>query len=130
MRAPLRATLSVVLAALAIECSGSMPPAQTVNGVRIDHAAPPPSARALGAVEAVDGHGCGLLGTLGTYDGAAALLSQRARALGADFVQVTSVKEPVATHECVEKTYALKGVAYRVQHETPLVRAAPTSSAR
>ena len=64
-------------------------------------------------MKAVDGNGCGLLGTLGTYDGAAALLSQRARALGADYVQVTSVKEPVATRECVEKTYTLSGVAYR-----------------
>ncbi len=109
-----RATLSFVLAVLLTACSGSTPAAKTVDGVVIDRGPPPAGARSLGQVKAVDGNGCGLLGTLGTYDGAATLLSQRARALGADYVQITSVKEPVATRECVEKSYTLTGIAYRV----------------
>jgi hypothetical protein len=50
---------------------------------------------------------------LGTYEGASSKLRDQARALGADYVQVTDVQEPHAEHECVNKEYTLLGVAYR-----------------
>lgn len=122
-RAWLRTLLSLLLAG----CAGSVPPATAADPLRVDRAPPPPGAKALAGLRATDGHGCGLFGTLGTYEGASAKLRDQARTLGADYVQITEVKEPHAERECVEKEYTLLGVAYR---STPAPAPAVASAAR
>jgi hypothetical protein len=107
-------------------CAGTVPPATAADPLRVDRAPPPPGAKALAGLRATDGHGCGLFGTLGTYEGASAKLRDQARALGADYVQITEVKEPHAERECVEKEYTLLGVAYR---STPVPAPAVASAA-
>jgi hypothetical protein len=64
-------------------------------------------------LRATDGEGCGLFTHVGTYEGASAKLREQAKALGADYVQITDVKEPYADHGCVHKEFTLAGVAYR-----------------
>jgi len=136
MLAPMKASshLLSVLALIAslVGCASGIPEAATVDGIRVDRAAPPASARVLRELKAVDGHGCGIFGTLGTYEGAIALLREQARALGADYVHITNVKEPAATHECVEKAYTVTGTAYVVRAApaaAPVLAPAPSSSA-
>jgi hypothetical protein len=51
---------------------------------------------------------------MGSYEGAVAKLREQARALGADYLRVTDVKEPFADHECVHKEFTVTAVAYRV----------------
>jgi hypothetical protein len=112
-------------------CASSTPEPQTPEGIRVDRAPPPPGARKVRDLKAVDGHGCGIFGTLGTYEGAVDDLRAQARAVGADYVQVTDVKEPAATRECVEKAFTVTGVAYAVRTEpapAPVAAAAATSA--
>lgn len=122
MLAPMKASSHVLLVlalwASVVGCAKSIPEAESAHAIRVERAAPPAGARMLRELKAVDGHGCGIFGTLGTYEGAVALLREQARAIGSDYVRITDVKEPAATHECVEKAYTLTGVAY-------VVRAAP-----
>lgn len=104
------AALGVVLAG----CAHAPPSPHTpADAVRVDKAPPPATATLVGPLRAVDGHGCGLFGTLGTYEGAVASLQSQAYALGADYVRVTRVEEPHAEHDCVHKEYVVEGVAYR-----------------
>ncbi|HEX5100882.1 MAG TPA: hypothetical protein VFV94_15330 [Polyangiaceae bacterium] len=105
-------------------CSTSTPEPQAPETIRVDKGPPPTGARKLRELKAVDGHGCGIFGTLGTYAGAVAKLREQARALGADYVTVTDVKEPAATRECVEKAFTVTGVAYVVGTETGRLPAA------
>ena len=120
MRMVRPALLCLVLAG----CAASTPEPQTPGAIRVDRAPPPARARKLRELKAVDGHGCGIFGTLGTYEGAVTKLRDQARALGADYVQVTDVKEPAATHECVEKAFTVSGVAY-ASTERAVAPAAP-----
>jgi hypothetical protein len=103
-------------------CAKSVPEADSAHAIRVDRTAPPAGARLLRELKAVDGHGCGIFGTLGTYEGALAILRGQARALGANYVHITDMKEPAATRECVEKAYTLIGMAYVV---TPKPAPAP-----
>ena len=116
MRIARHAFLSFALAA----CATSTPEPQAPDGVHVELSPPPTGAHKLRELKAVDGHGCGIFGTLGTYAGAVAKLREQARALGANYVYVTDVKEPAATRECVEKAFAVTGVAYVVGTETVL----------
>jgi len=110
-------------------CATPTPEPQTPDAIRVELVAPPPGAKKLRELKAVDGHGCGIFGMLGTYDGAVAKLREQARALGADYLYVTDVKEPAATHECVEKEFTVSGVAYAVRAETGTPPPAPAAAA-
>jgi hypothetical protein len=101
------------LAFAAAGCGGSVPEPAVADPIRIDKAPPPQGAEPVGTLHATDGHGCGLFGTLGTYQGASAKLRDQARSLKADYVQITDVKEPYADHECVHKEYTLFAIAFR-----------------
>jgi hypothetical protein len=128
---PVNARLSAICCAvftLSSACAGHAPPANSADSVRVDKGPPGPGAQPIRALRAVDGHGCGLFGTLGTYEGASANLRDQARAIGADYVQVTEVKEPHASRECVEKEYTLLGIAYRTTAPA-FVAPAPLASA-
>jgi hypothetical protein len=104
--------------ALVFGCATATPaPAPATSpgaAIRVDKAPPAPGAQALGTLRAIDGKGCGLFGTRGTYEGALAKLREQAQKVGADYVQLTSVTEPLPNHQCVEKEYTLTGVAFRL----------------
>jgi len=112
LRRPSSLVLSLLTLALGA-CAGSVPPASSADAVRIDKAPAPPGSRPLRGVRATDGEGCGLFTHVGTYEGASAKLREQAKALGADYVQITDVKEPYADHGCVHKEFTLVGIAYR-----------------
>lgn len=131
MKASSSVVLVLLLSAWLAGCAGNVPAAQVEGAIPVDRAPPPAGARVLRELKAVDGHGCGIFGTLGTYEGAVALLREQARALGADYVRVTDVKEPAATHECVEKAFTVIGVAYALRPTPvpPPVASAPAGAA-
>jgi hypothetical protein len=118
-------TVALIISLLA-SCSVSSPPPHHPGELRIDKASPPAGAQPLGQLRAVDGSGCGMFGTPGTYAGALAKLRARAEALGADYIELTLVKEPYVDHHCKHREYVLEGKAYRVHTRPP---AAPTASA-
>jgi hypothetical protein len=113
---PLGRSLSFLASLFALSvagCAGTVPPPAGADAVRIDKAPPAPGSRPLRGLRATDGQGCGLFTHVGTYEGASANLREQAKALGADYVQITDVKEPYADHGCVHKEFTLVGVAYR-----------------
>jgi hypothetical protein len=118
-------TVALIVSLLA-SCSVSSPPPHHPGELRINKASPPAGAQPLGPLRAVDGSGCGMFGTPGTYAGALAKLRARAEALGADYIELTLVKEPYVDHQCKHREYLLEGKAYRV-HTRP--QAAPTANA-
>ncbi len=103
-----------------------MPP-ETVDALTITKDPPPAGATPIRSLKAVDGEGCGIFGTLGTAAGAQEKLRAQAKAAGADYVQITSVKEPYADRDCAHKEYTIVGTAFRVHAEPPA--ASPSSSA-
>jgi len=94
-------------------CTRAGAPPASPDELGISKEPPPAGATPVGTIRAVDGEGCGLLGTKGTYEGAEKVARNKARALGADYVRITSVHEPYADHECVHKEYVIEGIAYR-----------------
>src|SRR5688500_4833192 len=88
--------------------------AKSVDPSRVEKDAPPAGATLLDTLTAVDGKGGGISGTRGSYEGAIKKLRARAKAAGADYVQITSVKEPYAEHQCTRAVYTVVGSAYRL----------------
>jgi hypothetical protein len=115
---PSRLRLFALTVAFVFGCGTATPAPAPATGpgasIRVDKSPPAAGAQALGTLQAVDGKGCGLFGTLGTYEGAVAKLREQAQKVGADYVQLTSVTEPRAERQCVEKEYKLTGVAFRL----------------
>ena len=107
-------------------CGGRIPAPAPSDPLVVSKQEPPPEAQRIADVQAVDGSGCGIFGTAGSYEGALSKLRARARALGADFVQLTSVKEPIHDRQCAHKAFKVAGVAYRVR---PPATAAPRAHA-
>src|SRR3954467_8334260 len=129
----LRRPSSLVITLLALNVgagAGRVPPASSADTVRIDKAPAPAGSRAVRGLSATDGEGCGLFTHVGTYEGASAKLRGQAKALGADYVQITDVKEPYADHGCVHKEFTLVGVAYRspAAPKPPIVAPAVSSA--
>ena len=121
---------SLIVAAfvsLLASCSAGTQPLHHPGELRIDKASPPAGARPLGELRAVDGSGCGMFGTAGTYSGALAKLRTQATALGADYVELTLVKEPYVDHQCKHREFLLEGKAYRV-HAAPATPAAASAA--
>jgi hypothetical protein len=110
--------------------------AKSVDPIRVEKDPPPAGATLLQTLTAVDGQGCGVTGTRGSYKGAIKKLRARAKAAGADYVQITSVKEPYAEHQCTRSVYTVVGSAYRVAAapqqpvvvDSPPLPAAPSSA--
>ena len=110
--------------------------AKSADPIRVEKEEPPAGATLLQTLTAVDGQGCGITGTRGSYEGAIRKLRAQAKAAGANYVQITSVKEPYAEHQCTRAVFTVVGSAYRVAAEPhrPVVAssplpAAPTSAA-
>jgi len=77
---------------------------------------PPDGAQQLGGITAKHGHGCGLYGSEGNFEGAHALLRNKAAALGADYVQIVRVLEPGRFEGiCNARDFVIDGVAYRTR---------------
>jgi hypothetical protein len=132
LRTPLAlAPIAVILALSA--CAGQVPAPAAIDALVVTKDEPPADAVKVADVQAQDGSGCGITGTGGSYEGALRKLRLRAKALGADFVQLTTVKEPYHDHQCAHREFTLTGVAYRVGSPDaapgPAASAAPTASA-
>jgi hypothetical protein len=112
-------TLSVVVSLGAASCGGRVPPPASVDSLIVSENAPPSGAVRLGEIRASDGAGCGMLGKGGSHEAALRKLRLRARALGADFVHLTSVKEPYHDRQCAHRAFTFEGVAFRVSSSQP-----------
>lgn len=67
----------------------------------------------VGPVEVVHGEGCGLFGTLGTYEGAYARLKARAVAMNADYIQIMEIKKPYKAFRCAVNEFSILATLYR-----------------
>ncbi len=77
---------------------------------------PPDGSEQLGAITAKHGHGCGLYGSEGSFEGAYTLLQNRAAALGADYVHIIRVVQPGRMEGiCNARDYVIDGIAYRAR---------------
>jgi hypothetical protein len=86
----------------------------------LSQSAPPAGSVKLKPLAVKDGNGCGLLAARGSVEGAYALLRREADKLGANYVQILSVEEPILTHECMGHEYKATGIAYRKPSSAPL----------
>jgi hypothetical protein len=88
--------------------------------------APSTPSQVLGAVTATHGHGCGAFGSRGTYEGAYAVLRNRAAVLGADYVQILSIVEPhLIASNCFQNAFTIYGLAYRAENSTAVRLSVP-----
>jgi hypothetical protein len=128
---PALAPIALIFALSA--CAGQVPTPAAIDALVVSKDEPPADAVKVADIQAQDGSGCGITGTGGSYEGALRKLRLRAKALGADFVQLTNVKEPYHDHQCAHREFILTGVAYRVGSPDaasgPAASAAPTASA-
>jgi hypothetical protein len=82
--------------------------------VRTGKADPGEGYQELGPVTATHGGGCGMFGHEGAYEGATALMKQKAALMGADYVQIYQIIEPHPKIGCgVYKGFTIRGTAYR-----------------
>jgi hypothetical protein len=106
--------LGVVLSLLG--CAPAPPLVDTPGEaeVRTGKADPDAGAQELGPITATHGGGCGMFGHKGSYEGATALLKQKAASLGADYVQVYQIVEPHWEVGCgMFQGFTIRGTAYR-----------------
>jgi hypothetical protein len=121
-------TLAVIVLVAAAACGGHLPPPAAIDSLIVSKEEPPSDAVHIAGVQAVDGSGCGITGTGGSYEGALRKLRIRAQALGADFIHLPSVKEPYHDRQCAHREFSVAGVAYRVRASEPAAPAAQPSS--
>lgn len=108
--------LWLILGAL-LACGGAAPEAKLADGaegVKLGKADAPPGAIEIGPVEATHGHGCGMYGEEGNFEGAYALLRNEGARVDADYVQIMTATEPYSDGKCGHNEYKLTGVAYKV----------------
>ena len=104
----------LLLTGLLFGCAASAPPIQGgANAVRVAKSDPGPGYEELGPLSGENGGGCGLYGTVGTYEGAVAELKNKANAMGADYVQIVNVREPYKAGICRVNTFTVSGTAFR-----------------
>jgi hypothetical protein len=126
-----KALLAIAAICAASACAGQVPAPAAIDGLVVTRDEPPPDALQIANIEAQDGSGCGITGTGGSYEAALRKLRLKAESLGADFVQLTEVKEPYHDHQCAHREFVLQGVAYRVgSAPAPVSSANAASSAR
>ena len=125
--------LRLALFATAVVACGKAPQPRTPSGrsLVLSEDAPPRGYLELREVSVKSGKGCGLLGQMGSREGAETMLRDAAADLGASYVQVTSVEAPRPNHQCIEHEYKMTGVAYRdpaAPVATPPVAAEPVAT--
>jgi len=107
------AGLGLTLTALGFACAPREAVAPGAGQVVLSEASPPAGYVKLKDLAVSSGRGCGVLGERGSAEGARTKLRNEALALGASYVQITSVQNPPVNHECMEHEYKLAGAAYR-----------------
>jgi hypothetical protein len=105
----------VVLSIVAVGCTAAEVLVAT-DASRIQTGTGPPvgAYEQVGVVTATHGGGCGLYGRRGNYEGADALLRNKATKLGADYVQILRVTEPRLEGICMNQAFVIDGLAYRI----------------
>ncbi|MDB4982126.1 MAG: Periplasmic serine protease, DO/DeqQ family [Myxococcales bacterium] len=107
--------LAFVVSVLA-GCGGAaaLPPVSTAaQAVRIGKADPSPGMKEVGPIEAIHGEGCGAMGNKGSYEGALAVLKNKAASDGADYVQIFTMTEPHSESGCFDQTFKIRGMAFK-----------------
>lgn len=104
----------VLLALIAAGCAAA-DVLVTPDAARVQVGTRPPVGphEQLGAITATHGGGCGLYGRRGTYEGADAILRNKAAKLGADYVQILRITEPHMEGICMYQGFVIDGMAYR-----------------
>ena len=119
-RQPGCAYLLVVVALGSMGCAAAIPELTAdAERVRIQKGDAPRGYAEIGPVSAIHGSGCGGFGERGSYEGAYAVLKNRAAELRADFVRIDVAVEPHPTPQCFVNEYAIRGVAYRRSARRP-----------
>jgi hypothetical protein len=99
--------------------SGCTAAAVTVapEAVRVQVGDQPPSGRyeQVGAITARHGGGCGLYGSQGNFEGAVAILKNKAAAMGANYVHILRTLPEHMTGICLDRAFLIDGMAYKVQ---------------
>jgi hypothetical protein len=107
------AGLALIVASLVAGCSTRpqqlLPGAELVQVGKGDVA----NYQYLGEVSGVHGAGCGVFGYRGSYAGAVADLRNKAKAMGANYVQIMSQTQPFPAHNCFVNEYIIDATAYR-----------------
>src|SRR5690606_16748028 len=67
----------------------------------------------VGPIEVSNGSGCGGFGRKGSYEGAYAMLRNRAAEMGATYVKITQQEAPYADGSCMHNEFTIRGIAYR-----------------
>ena len=67
----------------------------------------------LGPISVISGAGCGVLGTMGSYESAYAKMRNAALGMGASYVRLDMTVGPHLEGDCYDNTFALRGVAFR-----------------
>lgn len=96
--------------------------------VRVAKSDPPPGYVEVANITGIDGSGCGLVGSRGTYEGAMTDLKNKAGEYRADFVQIFTITEPHVRPACFDNKYTISGTAYRKGEEQQVQNQQPTSS--
>lgn len=104
----------LVVLALAACTAGRIDGVPEASRVRVGSQAPSGDIDQLGAITAQHGGGCGLYGARGTYEGAFAVLRNKAAQIGADYVQILRVKEPRLEGACMNQAFVIDGMAYKL----------------
>jgi hypothetical protein len=73
----------------------------------------------IGPITASDGHGCGLFGRRGTYNGAVLKLKNLAAGFGGNYVQIFTLKEPHSRGGCFDNTYTISGSIFKKTSDSP-----------
>jgi hypothetical protein len=99
--------------------TAEIPPVQgPAAAVKIGKSDPTPDMQEVGPIEARNGSGCGVYGALGTYEGALAELKNKAASMGADYVQVFTMREPYSDGSCRHNDFTIRGLAFRTGKKT------------
>jgi hypothetical protein len=78
---------------------------------------PPVSCIEIKPFTATDGHGCGRMGTPGTYEGTYNTFRNMVVEMGGNAGLIMSEREPMSRPDCYENTYSMNGVAYKCPRE-------------
>lgn len=110
---PRYAGLALLVATLVAGCSTR--PQQLVPGAELVQVGKGDVAnyQYIGEVSGVHGAGCGVFGYRGSYAGAVADLRNKAKAMGANYVQIMSQTQPFPAHNCFVNEYIIDATAYR-----------------
>ncbi len=86
---------------------------QATLEVDVQNVAPSGKYRNLGPITATHGHGCGLFGSRGDFEGAVIILREKAVARGANYVQIIKQQGEFIREPCLDRTYIIDGFAYK-----------------